>query len=295
MAQLAAAGRMLLSPFTGMASWYNRTAQSHPFTVGVVTTGLKTSAADVFAQKVVEKREDFDWTRHAAFCAFGFAYLGGFQYWLYNVKFTQWCGTLTRMFGHRATAPIKTFIDQAIHHPFIYFPSFFAIKAGVSGQPLSAAAEKYRSEIWDSLKALWMVWVPAQFVNFAFVPRHLRIPYVAAVSFGWTVILSVMQGKFDDAIAAQKKMAVATGNATAMQAAVAAEAVAAASAAPAAKAPSLLPPAAAAAAAAHQPQAAAAAPAVVGGVSQSIPALPRAAIVAAAVAEGPGRAAVEEA
>ena len=152
MAQLAAAGRMLLSPFTGMASWYNRTAQSHPFTVGVVTTGLKTSAADVFAQKVrraaacalpasavcrllaavrrqhqrlalldwqglqpgrnadwavpehtrfcnplspacgltcpsclqqvVEKREDFDWTRHAAFCAFGFAYLGGFQYWL---------------------------------------------------------------------------------------------------------------------------------------------------------------------------------------------------------------------
>lgn len=28
-------------------------------------------------------------------------------------------------------------------------------------------------------------------MNFAFVPRHLRIPYVAAVSFGWTVILSV--------------------------------------------------------------------------------------------------------
>lgn len=31
--------------------------------------------------QVVEGREDFDWTRHAAFCAFGFAYLGGFQYW----------------------------------------------------------------------------------------------------------------------------------------------------------------------------------------------------------------------
>lgn len=53
--------------------------------------------------------------------------------------------------------------------------------------------DKYRGEIWDSLKALWSVWVPAQLVNFAFVPRHLRVPYVAAVSFGWTVILSVMQ------------------------------------------------------------------------------------------------------
>ena len=39
--------------------------------------------------QVIERREEFDFTRHAAFCAFGFAYLGGFQYWLYNIKFTQ--------------------------------------------------------------------------------------------------------------------------------------------------------------------------------------------------------------
>ena len=37
-----------------------------------------------------------------------------------------------------------------------------ARQATVSGQPLSAAADKYKAEIWDSLKALWMVWVPAQ-------------------------------------------------------------------------------------------------------------------------------------
>ena len=64
--------------------------------------------------------------------------------------------------------------------------------------------EKYKTEIWDSVKALWAVWVPAQLINFSFVPRHLRIPYVAAVSFGWTVILSVMQGKFDTAKLAQE-------------------------------------------------------------------------------------------
>ena len=27
------------------------------------------------------------------------------------------------------------------------------------------------------LQALWAVWVPSQLVNFAFVPRHLRIPW----------------------------------------------------------------------------------------------------------------------
>lgn len=46
--QLAQLGRLAMAPLT----WYNRTAQKHPFAVGVITTGLKTSAADWFAQKV---------------------------------------------------------------------------------------------------------------------------------------------------------------------------------------------------------------------------------------------------
>lgn len=211
MSQIAAVGRALLSPFTGAGRWYNETAKAHPFGTGVMTTGLKTSAADFFAQKVVEGRDEMDWTRHAVFCTFGFAYLGAFQYWLYNVKFTQWCGPLTQRFGHKGVAPVKVFIDQAIHHPFVYFPTFFSMKALVSGQPLSSAVTKYKTEIWDSLKALWGVWVPAQLFNFAIVPRHLRIPTVAAVSFGWCVILSVMQGKFD----AAKQVAAVAGPAAA--------------------------------------------------------------------------------
>lgn len=207
MSQVAAAGRLLLSPFTGAALWFNNTAKAHPFATGVLSTGLKTSAADIFAQKVIENRKDIDWTRHAVFCCFGFGYLGAFQYYLYNIKFTQWCGPLTKRFGHKMTAPIKVLIDQGIHHPFVYFPVFFSMKAVVSGQPLSTAVEKYRTEIWDSVKALWGVWVPAQILNFAFVPRHLRLPYVAAVSFGWTIILSVMQGKFDAAKAEKNENA----------------------------------------------------------------------------------------
>jgi hypothetical protein len=66
----------------------------------------------------------------------------------------------------------------------------------VEGKPASSAVDKYRREIKDSCLALWKIWVPAQLINFAFVPRHLRIPYVAAVSFGWTVVLSTMQGRY---------------------------------------------------------------------------------------------------
>ena len=39
-------------PFTALGRWYNNAAQSRPVVTAVVTTGLKTSAADLFAQKV---------------------------------------------------------------------------------------------------------------------------------------------------------------------------------------------------------------------------------------------------
>jgi hypothetical protein len=125
-------------------------------------------------------------------------------------------------------------------------------------------------------------------VNFAFVPRHLRIPYVAAVSFGWTVILSVMQGKFDAAIAQHRAVladspaaVAAPGVVAAAQAASAQAAAQPTAAQPKPTQPSLLPPAAAAVVRQEQAATAAAAP-----------------IVAAAVAEVPsgrGGPAVEEA
>jgi len=222
MSLLISAGRTLLSPFISSGRWYNETTKAHPLASGIVTSGLKTSAADFFAQKVIEGKKEMDWTRHAVFCTFGFVYLGGFQYYLYNVKFTQWCAPITERFGHKAVAPIKVAIDQGIHHPFMYFPVFFSMKAIVSGQPLSTAVEKYRTEIWESVKALWGVWVPLQLINFAFVPRHMRIPAVAGISFGWTIILSVMQGKFDAAKQVKAIAAPAAASGVNMAASVAA-------------------------------------------------------------------------
>lgn len=39
---------------------------------------------------------------------------GGFQYYLYNHLFVRWCAGMTAALGHKGSAPIKTFIDQAI-------------------------------------------------------------------------------------------------------------------------------------------------------------------------------------
>lgn len=107
-------GRSAVEPFVKMGSWYCTTAKARPALTGVITSGLKTSAADFFAQKIIEGRDEMDWKRHSVFCLFGFAYLGGFQYYLYNVKFVQWCSGITSAVGHKGSAFVKTFMDQCI-------------------------------------------------------------------------------------------------------------------------------------------------------------------------------------
>ncbi len=52
MSRLAQAGRLLRAPFLAIGSNYNNVAKQYPMATGVVTTVIKTSAADMFAQKV---------------------------------------------------------------------------------------------------------------------------------------------------------------------------------------------------------------------------------------------------
>ncbi len=207
--------RVVFYPLIAVGSGYSAMAAQAPFTTGFITTGVKTTAADLFAQLVVEKKEKVDWRRNALFTTFGFCYLGGFQYWLYNVQFTKWCGFITKHAGHLGSAPVKTFIDQFLHHPMMYFPVFYSLKATVEGRPIlqgeDSALTRYRAEAVDCWQALWKLWVPCTLFNFTFMPRHLRIPFVAATSAVWTVTLSVMQGAFS----AEKDNGAASSNETA--------------------------------------------------------------------------------
>jgi glycine cleavage system regulatory protein len=184
-----------------------RLAKGSPFAFGLVYSGVKTCACDLMVQKVVEKREEIDWRRNSAFAAFGFIYLGGVQYALYVPLFS-------RLFPNAASFASKSvseklrdlpgirslfaqvFIDQFVHHPLLYFPVFYMIKdAATSGRPDPIKAiNQFRGNFKEDMVALWKVWVPSTFLNFAFMPMYLRIPWVASTSLIWTCILSAMRG-----------------------------------------------------------------------------------------------------
>ena len=143
-----------------------------------------------------------------AFCTFGCFYLGGVQYAIYVPIFG-------RLFPHAAPFAAKSlrqkmkdtrgqialfsqvFLDQCVHHPLLYFPVFYMTKEVVTsnGNPdFAKALSLYKENMVEDLKALWKIWVPATFVNFAIMPMWARIPTVAATSMIWTCILSAMRG-----------------------------------------------------------------------------------------------------
>jgi len=91
---------------------------------------------------------------------------------------------------------LQVFIDQFVHHPLMYFPVFYMIKDFVtSDKPDPVRAVKtYYGNMTEDLTALWKVWIPSTFLNFAFMPMWARIPWVASTSMIWTCILSAMRG-----------------------------------------------------------------------------------------------------
>eukprot|EP01129_Flabellula_baltica_P005571 TRINITY_DN2030_c0_g1_i1.p1 TRINITY_DN2030_c0_g1~~TRINITY_DN2030_c0_g1_i1.p1 ORF type:complete len:191 (-),score=33.46 TRINITY_DN2030_c0_g1_i1:97-669(-) len=169
----------------------NNYMKLHPWGSGTVISTTKTSAADLIAQTVFEKKKEIDWTRNCVFGLFGFVYLGAWQYSLYNKIIPYFIP------GNKPRDVIlQVFIDQALHHPLMYFPTFYVLNEVIRGGTAADALADYGNEIIPSCLALWKIWVPAQVICFAFVPKHLRIPYVSAVSFVWTTVLSIMQEQF---------------------------------------------------------------------------------------------------
>jgi hypothetical protein len=150
----------------------------YPFAFGVILSGFKTSFSDLLVQKVVERKENIDWKRNAAFAAFGFVYLGGVQYTIYVPIF----GRLFPNAAKFAAKPLRqklqdvrglwqlsaqVFLDQCVHHPLMYFPAFYITKELVmgpsnnpSGKPdIPKVLSEYQQNFKEDLLALWKIWV----------------------------------------------------------------------------------------------------------------------------------------
>ena len=90
-----------------------------------------------------------------------------------------------------ATVATKVLFDQLVLTPFVCLPVAYLVKAAVFQTPLRSGLERYVQDARkDLLLKYWALWTPTQCLTFSVVPEHLRIVFIAVVSFFWLIILS---------------------------------------------------------------------------------------------------------
>jgi len=93
-------------------------------------------------------------------------------------------------------------IDQIIHIPFIFYPCYYLTKSAIMEKPVGhekdsvpgLAFYKWKTNFFDDLKTSWTIWIPANLINFGMMPMHFRISFMAVISFGFCVVLSLTRG-----------------------------------------------------------------------------------------------------
>ena len=95
----------------------------------------------------------------------------------------------------RVSTPRMPFVKAAIEQ-FGYWGVgsnmlYHASLGAMQGMTLTQIDARIRDCIVDTMLAQWAFWVPAQIINFKFVPVRHQLNFVLALSYGWTTFLSL--------------------------------------------------------------------------------------------------------
>mmetsp|Transcript_35176 Transcript_35176/g.105040 ORF Transcript_35176/g.105040 Transcript_35176/m.105040 type:complete len:251 (+) Transcript_35176:360-1112(+) len=189
--------------------------KDHPFAFQLMVATTKTSAADLLTQTVAERKSfnEIDWKRNGIFVVFGFAYLGGFQWFLMVHKYRQWFPTMDRFAKLPFAEKIKdtagmidaakmVVFDVVVHLPLMYFPTYYTVKEFVGGNSwnpvdwMKDGCTKYVNNAKEDLTAMIQLWGPSDCVQFV-LPMHIRMPFRHLVSFFWTAYVSFTRGAIE--------------------------------------------------------------------------------------------------
>jgi hypothetical protein len=183
---------------------YVSTVVERPFFTAMFSSVAKCVSSDIFVQVALEHRSvfDLDWNRVASFFILGVTYVGAFQYRLYNHVLKPLNDAWRPKYGLALSTGGVVFIDQAFFQPFVYLPTFLGIRIMSEGGTKivdlpGSVVSKWIETGPDTMKALWLVWVPAQAINFAVIPKHLTIPWMNAIGLVWNGVLSFMHGSIE--------------------------------------------------------------------------------------------------
>lgn len=172
---------------------YNELLITNPIATKSISAGILSIGADISCQIVFpldkEKKnlspiDRVDWKR-----TFNFSLL---NFFVVPPLMHYWYGLLaTKVVGTTFFASVKRVVlDQALFAPFIisiFFSVNLFLNNELNGEVFS---NKMQNDFVPTLLANYSVWVPAQLINFKFIPAHLNVLWANFVGFFWSIYLS---------------------------------------------------------------------------------------------------------
>ena len=194
-----------------------------PMQSAILTCGVKASVADTISQfkdsvaaqssdikgklqkNLPQQSEDgsFNWEfrRNLAYVLYGGIFVGLMCHLEYNVLFPVLFGS------EHSTKTIfeKVIFDDFVSAPLMWLPPAYLIKAWVYDYSMMEGLQKYWRDVKDNslLTKYWTIWVPAQTISFSVIPDHLRVAFMASVSFFWFILFSSVshdEGSTDETV-----------------------------------------------------------------------------------------------
>ena len=172
------------NPFKRLISAYIEAQERRPVLTKAGSTLVLIMMGDYCAQRIssAQKKEEkfeLDLRRWLSVGTFGFCFMGPTLHY--------WYGILDRIFGSSAMKKMAT--DQLFFS--IPFNSSFILGVGLlEGFKPNQVVSDVREKWWKTATHNWCLWIPAQYCNFAIVPKHFQMIYVNCVGFVWNVVLT---------------------------------------------------------------------------------------------------------
>lgn len=145
-----------------------------------LTASILFGTGDAIAQTAVEKKSPFkgnyDYFRTLRLGLYGGA--------IFAPIMSVWFKTLEKVPGKPGSLGNvlgKVAADQALAAPNM-LALFFTATTLMGGGSTGDVKKKLEDSYWDTLKTSWMVWIPVQGINMAFVPVQQRLLFVNVVS-----------------------------------------------------------------------------------------------------------------
>jgi len=173
-----------MSPFVRLKTLVSSAYKNRPFMANCLTYGTLTAAAEFTQQTVtykwLPKSRGEEQKPYDKLSILRYAFVGSC---VLSPCLFQWYKWLDRTFvgvGFQ-TLGKKVFLDALFSCP--YYIGFYTSLGLMEGRSKEEIHSELESKFVKTLLFGQVFWIPCQFVNFMFIPSHLRVSYIAALTF----------------------------------------------------------------------------------------------------------------